>query len=96
MHDHVAKAGKFTPRYLRLGRLDAGGQALARLGECLQVADDSILDQPRCLEASSIARRVLADAFNALAHVGEQHSVAVGPRIHNATASASTRSRSAG
>ena len=39
MHDHVAKAGQLTPRHLRLGSPDVFGQALARFGERLQVAD---------------------------------------------------------
>ncbi len=45
---------------------------------------------------SAITCGVLADPLDALAHVCEQHAVGIGPRSHNATASASTRSRSAG
>jgi hypothetical protein len=44
VHDHVAKAGQLTPRYLRLGGFEAIGQALARacvraeLGRCQALA----------------------------------------------------------
>ena len=78
MHDHVAKDGQLTPRHLRLGSLDVVGQALARFGERLQVADDRVLDESRSLEVRPIARGVLADPLDALAHVCEQHTVGFG------------------
>jgi len=96
MHDHVTKAGEFSPRNLRLGGLDAIGQSLTRLRERLQIANHRILNQARLLEPRPVTAGVLPDALNAFPHMREQYAVAVWSRSHNATASAITRSRSAG
>lgn len=96
MHDHVAKSCKFPPWDLRFGTLDLARQALAGLGQGLQVADYCVLHEARAIEAGTFGVRVLADPVQAVAHVRQQYPVRLWAWIHSGTAFAITRSRSAG
>ena len=84
MNQDVPEAGYRTPRHVWLACLDRIGQALTRLRQRLQIANDRILNQPSRAKTCLVTTDVLVDAASALQHVGKVDLVGLETRLHAA------------
>ena len=66
MNQDIPEAGYRTPRHVRLARLDLIGQALTRLRQRLEIANDRILNQPGGAKTGFVTADVFVDSASAL------------------------------